>query len=339
MKIDDLTYLKKEQPIPYLSINLFYNLLTDKTLKSYRSSLIRIFLYQSLINPEYNISLGDELKTRKYSSLISLYNEFLNNYNSLEEKFDINDLHVSMYLFHKLYEEGILSYDHSFKYDDIMQKINSDLNGLFVLNGYGLCRHISPLYVDILRNKGLDANLIYTNTLKIENINTKNQSYNNLKQKEYKKFIIKLLSNYSDYDLDKYLIEFESNNSLEKLIGNHVLVGVTTNDNIEVLDPTNNAITSKIYCKLINDAIYRYNKNYKNNELLIDEKGRINVITKAPMDYEGMFNTSNVSYRKLKRKKLYAVNLFESEKDVFEKFYDENEEIYNEIHYKLLTLK
>ena len=298
------------------SINL--SLGSFKTL-GYILLALNIFppLLHFINNSYYKINC-DEIK--------HLYQYFIKNYNQLNKIFYLNNPIEIYAMFTYLLDNGYLSKNKNFKYSTKNPNDIYNLLGTDVINGHGCCRHISSMFCDILNNYGVEScNLcVYLGDSIV---------YNN---EELTKLIIDGKIMPTDF------ITIISDEVLKNKDANHVITMSIKDNKIYLLDPTNN-------------ESYKFNEDDR-TLLYTDECNKI------PIDLEGTIYSNrkyvnfipNItdSYSKLLQNKYSSISIEEEKNiikdtiyicsknlDIFEKSYNENCELYDEISDKVLKLK
>lgn len=255
-----------------------------------------------------------------------LYQYFIKNYNQLNKIFYLNNPIEIYAMFTYLLDNGYLSKNKNFKYSTKNLNDIYNLLGTDVINGHGCCRHISSMFCDILNNYGVEScNLcVYLGDSIV---------YNN---DELTKLIIDGKIMPTDF------ITIISDEVLKNKDANHVITMSIKDNKIYLLDPTNN-------------ESYKFNEDDR-TLLYTDECNKI------PIDLEGTIYSNrkyvnfipNItdSYSKLLQNKYSSISIEEEKNiikdtiyicsknlDIFEKFYNENCELYDEISDKVLKLK
>lgn len=281
----------------------------------------------------HSIFGNDQVDEEKILS--SIYNEVIENYNnSINKTFNFEGpVEISQaYIF--AYKNGFLSKDFSFSYSINHEEIVNYLwlMGATVFTGKGCCRHTSQLLSDIYNNYGFSSTPIATGF----NQHKMNINFEDL-PKSSLDFIKSLdLSNITDNEL----ISLLSNNGVpmslaweydrKKVPNNHSITGVSHNGFAYYVDPTNN-------------DYYKMNKEVGR---LVDRTGNVENTIKTPL-----FAASDSIHDKKKIKELSSLlsadldsvksicmdtNLLcKKNYDLFEQFYKENHEAYEEITEKL----
>lgn len=317
---------------------LHYPALTD-----FNYALIGIYL--ALYASRGIKNTGDVMQIRE------LYQEFINNYNKLNMTFGLNNPIQIHTMFSYLLYEGYLSKDKKFDFSAKQARDIEDLYGANVIIGNAVCRHISSMLTDILNNYGIESSMlgVYSKEYKID--------INVLKQPKYTKdelinwvrthitdeqsyevvmaFIDELVVNQNKHiEISSELAH--SKNPLKRIVGNHLITYAFKDGNSSFLDPTQGRI---------------YRMSDSNNGMLYDDiSDNISIKTISSMVFNGLGNYLRMRERLLS---IYpSVSLEEEQQiiaetkkictdntDIFEQFYEDNKELYNEISSGLLKIR
>lgn len=325
------------------NLSLFFSGATDGYV-GYVSSLL-YFSYAFL-----DISNGQNY-TKDVNELRTLYNEFIKKYNIMNRDFSFKEP-ISMYtMFNFLLNHGYLSKDKKFNC------INNDccdfnkLYGADIIRGNGVCRHISSLFTDILNDYGIPSmnvvtyvpysNFLFTNVINENYSREKNISIISTcidSLEERKKIIDNLivLEENGIYISVEYTSS-EKNVKKEKKYGNHVITYSLYDNKSYYLDPTLDNIYRLIDIKngIIgddnNNITFKTNQFYRWN----------NLSDKEIKDYIKKMQTYQDSISVLEEDNIISstMDICVDNIDVFEKFYNDNNELYNEISNKLVKIK
>ncbi len=247
-----------------MNTNTYYNISKSTFYVMILSSLFDILshntlLYGSLDNISYISTFlfcfltfsRCSSKTKDLKEINELYNEFLNNYKILNETFNLNEP-LSIYkMYVNLLYNGYLSKDKTFEFNNQNSKEFNNLFGINIFNGYGVCRHISPMLSDILNKSNITSYNISTYV-----------------EEEKDKYLSKLLGN--------HLITFATLNNYDYFLDPTRNKIYRRDDNI-LYGKDNIKITSKIididnfYSKYSNSdkinktELFKFNKNIEEN--------------------------------------------------------------------------
>ena len=287
-------------------------------------------------------------KTKDIKQINEAYKEVIKKYNILNKEFNLNNPIQIHTMYSYLVDKGYLSAGKKFEFSNIQARDYKSIMGANIITGKGVCRHISSMLTDILNDYNIEAGTLVTNTENtIINIKTLDE------QKYTKEELIDWVkSNTIDEKTRNFLFEviniFEKENSLKiefdykieeekdiikKLAGNHAITYAYQDGNSYYLDPTQN-------------RIYR-----KENNILTDLE--IKVIPKQIFSTIGFDNYKiNKNMRNRQKEEYKTISIEEQEElrqdtlnncknnmDVFEEFYKDNEDLYEETSNKILTIR
>lgn len=303
--IDYKTYIKIQKIIKFSGVGLFsLSATTDSKFSDlYKTLSLMIVIYGETLSREREF-------TSDYNKIKIEYQEIVKNYNKMNKLFNLNDPIEVYTMFNHLLYNGYLSVNKKFEYYKKENDIDSKL-GVNIITGQGVCRHISSLLTDILIDYGIEASSL------VVYINKENEI--SLKDKKFLE-ILKILPN--------YIQEKQA-----EMYGNHAISCAFKDDKSYYLDSTNK------FTGRINDNKIIVCDDYKfipklNMTKFINEKMQYLKLKQRLID-------SNPSISKEEEKILIdkTINICDDNRDIFEKFYNENKEIYQEINAKVLKLK
>lgn len=302
------------------------------------------------VSPIVHDDIKTKPATKDIDEIVTIYHQFIKNYNQINIEFELNNPIQIYTMFNCLLYDGYLSKDKEFQFSGAEARDKCSILGANIIMGKGVCRHISSTLKDILLDYGIEAcNLgCYSKILTISVTKLKNQKYSYIELREWvKKNVIDERACRSLYDyideLEKqkkyakfsYSLEDEMN-SVKKWIGNHIICYSRYNGQDYYLDP------SQI-------RIYRLNHESKtlfDNQEDGDLEFRI-IPTLYSNSLKELMKMSNKLLRPnpslpieeeqklvMDTKLLYGQNA-----DIFEQFYNDNHEIYNEISNRLVKIK
>ncbi len=241
-----------------------------------------------------------------------MYDQFLDDYCKMAKQYGLNAPFEYYTLFKKSLYDGYLSMDKEFNYDldNIILDVR-DMNGLHCMTGKGVCRHISPLFTDTLRNESVNAA-----TVRVESNCGNYESEHRYKNK-----------------LDYYFKKITSKKDKDLYWGDHVVNVIEYNDEVYVIDPTS-------------DIVF-FDK--QNNNLYYDALSAAMTIVKAPKKLNYEFNPSEETLGVLKLPlkgpddyyQTYPVisKRIDDNRDILERFYTEHKDLYGEVTDNLKTLR
>lgn len=286
--------------------------------------------------------------SKEIKELKKLYNEFIKSYNKLNKVFDFNDPIQIYVMYNYLLYKGYLSINKNFEFTKEYAKDIKNLYGSEIITGHGVCRHISSMLVDIYNDYGIKSaklsvyvsDKIVCNKSEFKNYmySYLNNQLNNLYKKnnidEYKKMAI-----YKNYDI---LSDFMDNYEIiedEKLLNmssNHAITVALNKGKYYMLDPTNDTtfrpyrsdkqfFTSDLFNKVPVDWSFSLNNNSSLKKCRI-LKGMLQEYSFVSKVEEQMIKSN-------------TINICNENLDIFEKFYNENKELYKEITGNMSKIK
>ena len=295
----------------------------------------------------YIILSNNKYNTKDILEIKNLYNTFIKNYNKLNNIFDFNNPIEIYILFNYLLYSGYLSKDKTFEFNNNLK----DIDGIIstnIINGNGVCRHISSMLSDILKDRNIENYKIgvycesFDYNFKINEIEEKKYDKEelieyitkNIRNITLRKKIINEISNYIDSGKNiEISLNKTSNNSInDKLIGNHVINYVIYNENNYFLDPTQ----FRIY-QNNDDKFYDINGTLTFKLMLSKILNNGSDYDKLIKSFKKNYNTISIIYEKEILEK--TKEICKNNRDIFDKFYDENKELYNDITNKLIKIK
>jgi len=286
--------------------------------------------------------------TKDINEINVLYKEFISNYNKMNKMFGNNEP-ISIYaLYNYLLYEGYLSLNHEFKFTNKNVCDLSIISGASINRGVGVCRHISSMLRDIYNDYGIDS-LSLGCLLRRREIDVKAVSKEEYSREDNLDIINKF--NFSDEQKEvliqtmdeliasdvfvKYVIKYVADKKWKvKRAGNHAITYALYDDEQYFLDPTQ----SRIYRLKEGQKGILYDSFDDNIDI---KKRSINILNKTvfdelTVDKNRIFIPGESISLEEEKKILESVrkNCLDN-KDIFEKFYNENKEIYEEIDSKM----
>lgn len=289
--------------------------------------------------------------TKDVNELRNLYNEFIKNYNKMNKDFSNNDPIAIYTMFNFLVKNGYLSKDKNFETNNRCYDLHT-LMGLDIINGNGVCRHLAAMLSDILNDYGIPSfnTVCYmpvNNYLVLPTCREKYSRENNhefirkyVKSSLERENLLRDLDTLEEYEI--YLtFELAPRDKGEKKLektGNHLITYSLYNDKSYYMDPT-------LF------EVYRLN-NFKNG-ILNDEYGK-EIVIKKDLCYTQndltdkeikMFlkymenNPSSISMLEEREIVNTVLLMCTNNMDIFDKFYSDNHELYEEIANKLVKVK
>ena len=250
------------------------------------SELSFVFAYLSFLlkaNHERNFILVDT-STASYDELKKCYLEFLNNMKNFIVKNDFNNPIAINTAYIYMYRNGYLSSDGvKLKYRGM--KDISNLEGIDILSGKGVCRNIASLLTDIYINLGYESQNLYVN--------------------------------FSTIFCPQILIS-------AYLYGNHAVTAVKDSKNSYILDPTNNIIFDrhdgdKYYGKYYIIGKPLINLKNRNFTLLGDNVSDFSIFSDLPLIDRDTYDIKRDKYIKiLEDSKDLLVSFYKDNKAIYD---------------------
>lgn len=289
--------------------------------------------------------------TKDINEIRKLYQEFVKNYNKLNKIFDLNDPIQIHTMFIYLLYKGYLSKNKQFEFSDKESRNIGDLRGADVITGKGVCRHITSMLTDILKDYGIEAGNLgvysknYTINIKIldKQKYTKDELIDCVRthiiDENTYSFIIKLIEKLIDEEKKNIELSYEitdDKNLLKRKIGNHSISVASKDGKIYFLDPTQS-------------RIYRMRED--NNGILYDDecdnipiRTASSIVLNNLKDYFTIKQTisrihQSVSKEEEREMITKTLKICNDNMDIFEQFHNQNNELYNDISSKILKIK
>ena len=311
---------------------------------------VDILIYSTLVaNLAMTWSHGKNY-TKDITQISELYEEFIKNYNKLNKTFDLSDPIQIYTMFNYLLYKGYLSKDKNFEFSGKQARDIDGLSGTNVITGKAVCRHISAMLTNILNDYGIESSQLsvysrdYSIEIKLldEQKYTKEELINWVRthitdEKTYE-FVMKLIDELVDkhnknIEISSKMIDIK--NPLIRMIGNHAISFAFKDGKSYFLDPTQT-------------RIYRMNEFDKS--ILYDEECELpirlstSIILNNSKDFKKMKKKILEQYPSISKEteKLMIVETLDicnNNMDIFEQFYNENSELYNDISDKVLKIK
>lgn len=271
-------------------------------------------------------------ETKEIKEINKLYKEFIKEYSKLNKIFNLNNPVEIYNMYNYLLYSGYLSKNKKFKYgtENVFDEVNS-IMGANIMTGNSVCRHIAPALRDIYLEENIESIVLPVKTTK--NILENENESNDISEEMIEELLCLCqtglkLEETLNILADKKLKEL---NNKPKIKPNHVITMAIQNDKKYLLDPTQDFT-----------ALYTDCKNKEN--YIINNEGTITIIDQNKKRIISHNNNINKNYdikSKLElpctsiqdnlelieeNKKIYQKNLY-----IFEDFYRENHEIYDEV--------
>ena len=291
----------------------------------------------------------DKIQQERKKELLKYYKEFLLNYKQLNQELELKNPLEIFTLYEYLLNNGYLSKNMFFQYSEKKLKDIDTLLALDVINGNGVCRHISSLLADILLEEGIRAEPILitiNNDLNIEYEETDERNTKEILNWLKERFINEeKINEIYQYILENIpedkgaILSFENGRrrSLKDLFfGNHEITYSLYDNKRYLLDPTNYQLFhfDENNKKVVENHEIKFPICYKETKMLM--RVQRNYPNLLPTFKDHLDSLSYEEEREIiqKTKKKYNKNL-----DLLERFYLDNMDIYNEISTELKKTK
>lgn len=287
-----------------------------------------------------------ETKTKDIIEIKGIYDEIITNYNKLNKIFDLNNPVEIHTMYNYLVFKGYLSKNKTFNFSADNARDIYTIYGANITNGEGVCRHIAVMLRDIFNDYGINSNLISVSMPKtIIEIQIDDDRLTQTVE-EMQPFIEKYINNEEQREAINKIIEEagidirlslkleEESNIFAKVRGNHAVTLAVQDENSYILDPTH-------------ARIYKLNPKDK-NFLIDDEIGKIGIAYGSLSLFEKYKDIKAIKRNILLPSSLTEedqmlikkiTHLCKKNQDIFEQFYNENKEIYDELSTKLMAVK
>lgn len=289
--------------------------------------------------------------TKDMNQINVLYQEFLNNYNKLNKIFDLNDPVQIHTMFNYLLYKGYLSKDKKFQFSSENARDIDVLSGTNVIAGKAVCRHISAMLTDILNNYGIESHRLGVYS-KDYNINIKILEQLKYTKEELINWVRTHITDENTYDFVMRIIEelvdnrnqhieisyeMEDNkNPLVRKAGNHAITFALKDGKSYFLDPTQ----TRIYRMSETDKGILYDDECDNIPIRLTSS----IVLNNSKDYRRLREHLLKQYPSISREQENAMvkqtlNICDTNMDIFEQFYSDNSELYDDISSKLLKIR
>jgi len=289
---------------------------------------------------------NNQTRTKDVKEITSIYDEIITNYNKLNKVFDLNNPVEIYTMYNYMVYKGYLSKDKTFEFS---AKNSIDIKTLFganIINGQGVCRHIAIMLRDIFNAYGINSSVVSVTTPNsivtihtddektaqtIEEMHDFVRKYIN--NEDQRKMFTEIIQEYGAKISLSYRQEDEPN-KIARTTGNHLITQAVKDGKSYILDPTQT-------------RIYKLKENDK-NFLTDDETDKIKICYGSLGLFEKFKDIKTIKSNillpssSLEEDEILAqrINgLCESNQDIFEQFYKNNKEMYDELSTKLMLLK
>ncbi len=310
----------------------------------FTKSLEKLFLSQSIaeillaLNIFHENLVMPEKYTKDIREINIIYHEIIKNYDELNKTFNFNNPEEIYAMFQYLLWEGYLSKDKHFEYNkENHVDIRNLTYGPNIVTGYGVCRHIAIFLKDIYKHHQID-----TFTLAIYQPNIENILLQTLVEKNKKDLPKEMYQ-----ELYKLIKQSKKN----KKTSNHLITGAVHEGRSYFLDPTNRKVYQKETERILSEKARIISMNEDIEENYIDDellKIQMEIFPKASMHYnpdkrlkqlKKILELPSISPEEIEASEKRVIEICETNLDIFEKFYQHNQEAYQELSNKLNKIK
>lgn len=288
----------------------------------YSLALIDYLIKEGLIHPEKN--------TKEVKEIRVIYDEIINNIISLLSIIETSNPIVINTIINHMVANGYLSKNHTFHFKNNPSEPNIySIYGSVIMTSECVCRHIASLLTDVLKRMNFQACNLTTSSVILKTSNEANYSdYFYQAEKNYSYLTPEEKSAY--LKSIKYVLGF-----IKKIVKdpNHLITVASDNKNSYLLDPTvNDNFTmsaynsSYLYSSSRIAKIKLLNSLYFNSLTEMIAIPQILSLPQVPLE-ESEFIAN------------FTKKMCNENKDLFEAFYKENKEAYNEIDDKLSRIR
>lgn len=247
--------------------------------------------------------------TEEYKVLNGEYYKVIKKFSELCDELKLTDPIDIYVLFVYMYRSGYLSVNHIFNYDMDMKDL-SNLLGVDIIRGHGVCRSISSMLNDIYRFRNIDSSTLVVCAKNLSQIERFSKAKMNATKngRNFARVVGKL----------------------SQLIGvsNHLIVELNYNECNIKLDPTNDGIfISGSFGKI---KTYTGAKTAMKKTALVRLKTMFHMLKKPEqLGKYLMSNNSCYSYEEYKKRYTNVNNIIDDNEQLLEQFYINNVDSYN----------
>lgn len=273
-----------------------------------------------------------KIYSKEIKELRELYYVVLGNYHLINEIFDLKTPLEIYTMYKEALKNEYLSVDKNFEYSESNIKDLETIYEIVPITGKGVCRHIAPMLRDILKREKINSNVLI---VKIQPF-TYERAKIQIRKKVEKEY------NGNNPEIVEEIIKYYSKLEKKRIESSYMAE-----------QPEYHAITLAEYDKKTHllDATQEkiYKINPKDNGLIMDETMDDIEIKDSPTIFIGTKKEYEIQQQQLllpntdiedDKKIIKATEeTFKKNKDVFEKLYRENHELYEEINQKILKFK
>lgn len=275
-----------------------------------------------------------EKYTKDITEINNLYQIFLKNYNKLNKIFNFNNPVEIYAMFDYLLKNGYLSQDKKYEYFLTKDIDTKYIYGSEVMTGKAVCRHNASMLCDIFNDYGISSKYlsVYSGPVKMEMEITDHPNYN----KEEILNIISWLFETDNPEKEKYLKLIEACYETKKLENNNMLIDINfvaskKNDSNHAITYVDDGKTNYFFDPTTSSYFQLKGKNnlYSNNGYLIVPSSSRKIISdQACLPVEDAIPVIDRVEKNC-----------EKNMDIFEQFYNENKELYDDVSDKVERIR
>lgn len=238
----------------------------------------------------------DEVKEFK-----QLYDKVLENFNNLKEDFGFNNnIELCTFINYCVYND-YLSYRKNYTFTNKYTTDINSISGANIMAGRGVCRHIASFYKDILTLNGVEnciMGVIVPDEISLKNVIKGTIDFDSL---EFKKLI-------------------------GTLVGNHAANMLLDGDLVYCLDPTQ----LRMYAPTDKKKIF---VDTEGEEIKLVKSAFKKLSSDGLENYKKIIEFDSAQLTLFDEQKENVINICSDNKDMLEKFYKDNKELYDEIRH------
>lgn len=290
--------------------------------------------------------------TKDVKQIRELYNYFVNNYNKLNKIFDLNNPVEIYTMFNYLLYKGYLSKNKEFQFSGKQARDLKGLSGTEVITGKAVCRHISGMLTDILNGYGIESSQlgVYSKNYSI-NINileeqkhTKEELVNwvrmHITDEQTYEFAMKLIDELVDNRNQNIEISSEmidDKNILKRKVGNHAISFAFKDGKSYFLDPTQ----TRIYRMKESNEGTLYDSECDDIPMRLISSIVLNDSKDYYLQMKKRLSNPSLSITAAEEQALVKATLdkCKNNMNIFEQFYVDNCELYDDISNKVLNIR
>lgn len=294
---------------------------------------------------------GLEKYTQDMITIKSSYGEVLNNYSNLMKEFGLdNPVQIST-MHSNMVEDGYLSVNKNFEFERKNVYDYKDISGTNIINGHGVCRHYVAFLTDLLNTMNIEAfNLgvcfpnygISIELLDNKTGQTREEIYAKVRQyfldPDDANQIMKVFDEVNRESGKEFIINLfaqKEKSILKRMIGNHAICLAVKDEYSYYLDPT----MRRVYAMKPNDSYGLSDENIDD----INIRKLVSYLLNGRDMFNKMSHQLKKNYPSEDRERVIEMmndttKLYKENRDVCEKFYQDNEESYQGIAHNLSLL-